>query len=74
MLVEAGLDWYPLEARSAHNQRQTKDSPSFSEFYLGEGDQSCTAHQSKKVPLPRSPIDSLKCYSAGEDRGSEPSF
>jgi hypothetical protein len=41
MLVEAGLDWYPLEAQSAHNQRQIKDFPRFSEFYLGDGDQSC---------------------------------
>ncbi len=28
-LVEAGLDWNPLEAQSAHNQRQTKGFPKF---------------------------------------------
>jgi len=44
-LVEAGLDWNPLEAQSAHNQRQTKDFPSFSGFYLGGRNESCTAHQ-----------------------------
>jgi len=43
-LVEAGLDWNPLEAQSAHNQRQTKDFPSFSGFYLGGRNESCTAH------------------------------
>ena len=45
MLVEAGLDWKPLEAQSAHNQRQTRDLPSFSGFYLGGRNESCTAHQ-----------------------------
>jgi hypothetical protein len=44
MLVEAGLDRNPLEAQSAHNQRQTKDFPSFSGFYLGGRNESCTAH------------------------------
>jgi hypothetical protein len=49
-LVEAGLDWNPLEARSAHNQRQTKDFRSFSGFYLGGRNESCTAHQLNQPP------------------------
>jgi hypothetical protein len=51
-LVEAGLDWNLLEAQSAHNQSQTKDFPSFSGFYLGERNESCTAHQFSQ-PLTR---------------------
>src|SRR6266545_995336 len=57
-LVEAGLDWKPLEAQSAHNQRQTKDFPSFSGFYLGGCNESCTAHQIY-VPYRNTDIDSV---------------
>jgi hypothetical protein len=49
-VVEAGLDWNPLEAQSTHNQRQTKDFPGFSGFYLGGRNESCTAHQAQISP------------------------
>ena len=53
MLVEAGLDWNPLEAQSAHNQRQAKDFSSFSGFYLGGRTESCTAHHLSSVHFDR---------------------
>jgi hypothetical protein len=45
-LVEVGLSWNPLEAQSAHNQRQATGFPIFSGFYVGGRTESCTAHHS----------------------------
>jgi hypothetical protein len=62
MLVEAGLGWKALESQSAHNQRQTKDFPSFLGFYLGGGNESCTAHHKFLSPARRHGLENVSAH------------